>query len=77
MAEEKIFKSIEVEELMERINDKDSFILIDTLTGIHFEKVHLPGARSAFTGLPAAALLLNTWKPLAAARSVISTAASS
>ena len=47
MAEEKIFKSIEVEELMERINNKDSFILIDTLTGIHFEKVHLPGARSA------------------------------
>ncbi len=47
MAEEKIFKSIEVEELMERINNKDSLILIDTLPGVHFEKVHLPGARGA------------------------------
>ena len=47
MTEEKIFKSLEVEELMQRIEKKESFILIDTLTGIHFEKVHLPGALSA------------------------------
>jgi rhodanese-related sulfurtransferase len=32
---------------MERIKNKESFILIDTLTGSHFEKVRLPGARSA------------------------------
>jgi rhodanese-related sulfurtransferase/polyisoprenoid-binding protein YceI len=47
MTENKTYKSIEADELMERIKNKDSFILIDTLTGIHFEKVHLPGARSA------------------------------
>ena len=32
---------------MERIKNKETFVLIDTLTGSHFEKVHLPGARSA------------------------------
>ena len=47
MAEDKICKSLEADELMERIKNKETFILIDTLTGSHFEKVHLPGARSA------------------------------
>jgi len=47
MAEDKICKSLEAEELMERIKNKETVVLIDTLTGSHFEKVHLPGARSA------------------------------
>lgn len=47
MAEDKICKSLEADELMERIKNKETFVLIDTLTGSHFEKVHLPGARSA------------------------------
>ena len=47
MTENKKYKSLEPDELMERITNKESFILIDTLTGSHFEKVHLPGARSA------------------------------
>ncbi len=47
MAGDKIFKSLEADELLERINIKEPFVLIDTLTGSHFEKVHLPGARSA------------------------------
>lgn len=47
MTEKMIFPIIEAEELKERMDNKESFLLIDTLTGIHFEKVHLPGARSA------------------------------
>ncbi|MGB5423621.1 MAG: YceI family protein [Desulfobacterales bacterium] len=47
MTENKICKSLEAGELMERIKNKESLLLIDTLTGSHFEKVHLPGARSA------------------------------
>ena len=47
MTENKKYKFLEPDELMERIKNKESFILIDTLTGTHFEKVHLPGARSA------------------------------
>lgn len=47
MTRQKVFKSIEAEELMERIKNKDNPILIDTLTGSHFAKVHLPEARSA------------------------------
>ena len=47
MTENKKYKFLEPDELMERIKNKETFILIDTLTGIHFEKVHLPGARSA------------------------------
>jgi rhodanese-related sulfurtransferase len=47
MTENKKYRFLEPDELMERIKNKESFILIDTLTGSHFEKVHLPGARSA------------------------------
>ncbi|MEJ2477878.1 MAG: YceI family protein [Desulfobacterales bacterium] len=47
MTENKKYRFLEPDELMERIKNKKSFILIDTLTGSHFEKVHLPGARSA------------------------------
>ena len=47
MNENKRYKSLAADELMERINNKEPLILIDTLTGSHFEKVHLPGARSA------------------------------
>jgi rhodanese-related sulfurtransferase len=47
MTENKKYQFLEPDELMERIKNKESFILIDTLTGSHFEKVHLPGARSA------------------------------
>jgi len=47
MTENKKYQFLEPDELMERITNKESFILIDTLTGSHFEKVHLPGARSA------------------------------
>ncbi len=47
MTENKKYKFLEPDELMERIKNKETLILIDTLTGSHFEKVHLPGARSA------------------------------
>jgi rhodanese-related sulfurtransferase/polyisoprenoid-binding protein YceI len=47
MTENKKYKSLAADELMERINNKEPLLLIDTLTGSHFEKVHLPGARSA------------------------------
>ena len=45
--DENKFKYLEAQELIERINSKEAFILIDILTGIHFEKVHIPGSRSA------------------------------
>jgi rhodanese-related sulfurtransferase/polyisoprenoid-binding protein YceI len=47
MTENKKYSSIEPDELMDRIKNKDSFILIDTLTGSHFETVPLPGAHNA------------------------------
>ena len=47
MTEDKIFPTIEAEEMYERLKKKDSTLLIDTLTSIHFEKVHLPGAHNA------------------------------
>jgi rhodanese-related sulfurtransferase len=47
MIENKKYQFLVPDELVERITNKESFILIDTLTGSHFEKVHLPGARSA------------------------------
>lgn len=47
MMDENKFKYLEAQELIERINSKEAFILIDILTGIHFEKVHIPGSRSA------------------------------
>ena len=34
MAEDKICKSLEADELMERIKNKETVVLIDTLTGI-------------------------------------------
>ncbi len=47
MTKEKKFKYLEAKELLKRIQNKEAFILIDILTGIHFEKVHIPGSRSA------------------------------
>ncbi|MGD8955353.1 MAG: YceI family protein [Desulfobacterales bacterium] len=47
MTENKKYKSLEADELMKRMKNKEPLLLIDTLTGSHFEKVHLPGARSA------------------------------
>jgi rhodanese-related sulfurtransferase len=47
MTENQIRRSLRADELMERIENKESFVLIDVLTGSHFEKVHLPRARSA------------------------------
>ena len=47
MTENNKYKTLEPDELMERIKNKETLILIDTLPGSHFEKVHLPGARSA------------------------------
>ena len=47
MTENIKYKFLEPDELMARLKNKESFILIDTLTGTHFEKVHLPGALNA------------------------------
>ncbi|MGB8426698.1 MAG: YceI family protein [Desulfobacterales bacterium] len=47
MSENRIGKTLEAEEVMERIVNKGPLLLIDTLTGSRFEKVHLPGARNA------------------------------
>ncbi|MFZ0133928.1 MAG: YceI family protein [Desulfobacterales bacterium] len=47
MTENRMGTSLEAEELMERMTNRESFLLIDTLTGSRFEKVHLPGARNA------------------------------
>ncbi|MFZ0611653.1 MAG: YceI family protein [Desulfobacterales bacterium] len=47
MTENKKYKFLASEELMERIKNKEPLLLIDTLTGSHFERVHLPGACSA------------------------------
>jgi rhodanese-related sulfurtransferase/polyisoprenoid-binding protein YceI len=47
MTENKKYKSLAADELMERLKNKEPLILIDTLPGSHFEKVHLPGARCA------------------------------
>ena len=41
------FDYVTPEELYAWIEEKKSFFLIHTLTGIHFQKVHLPGARNA------------------------------
>ena len=43
MTENRMGTSLEAEELMERMTNRESFLLIDTLTGSRFEKVHLPG----------------------------------
>ena len=47
MAEDMIFTTIEAEEINKRLKKKEPILLIDTLTSIHFEMVHLPGARNA------------------------------
>ena len=47
MAGNQICKSLDADELMERTKNKKSFLLIDTLPGSHFEKVHLPAALNA------------------------------
>ncbi|MBW2517351.1 MAG: YceI family protein [Deltaproteobacteria bacterium] len=41
------FEHVTPEELSAWMEGKKSFFLIHTLTGIHFQKVHLPGARNA------------------------------
>jgi len=41
------FNYVTPEELSAWLEEKKSFFLIHTLTGIHFQKVHLPGAQNA------------------------------
>ncbi len=41
------FNYVTSEELATWLEEKKSFFLIHTLTGIHFQKVHLPGAQNA------------------------------
>jgi rhodanese-related sulfurtransferase/polyisoprenoid-binding protein YceI len=41
------FEYVTPEELSAWMDEKKSFFLVQTLTGIHFQKVHLPGARNA------------------------------
>ena len=41
------FEYVTPEELLAWMDEKKSFFLVQTLTGIHFQKVHLPGARNA------------------------------
>jgi len=41
------FSYVTPEELWRWLEEKKSFFLIHTLTGIHFQKVHLPGAQNA------------------------------
>jgi len=41
------FSYVTPEELWTWLEEKKSFFLIHTLTGIHFQKVHLPGAQNA------------------------------
>jgi rhodanese-related sulfurtransferase len=47
MSNEIKFDYVTPEELSAWMEDKKSFLLIHTLTGIHFQKVHLPGAHHA------------------------------
>jgi rhodanese-related sulfurtransferase len=41
------FSGITVQELHKQMRGEEDFLLIDTLTGEHFEKVHIPGAKNA------------------------------
>jgi polyisoprenoid-binding protein YceI/rhodanese-related sulfurtransferase len=47
MSNEIQFDYVTPEELSAWMEEKKSFFLIHTLTGIHFQKVHLPGAQNA------------------------------
>jgi len=47
MSNEIQFEHVTPEELSAWMEEKKSFFLIHTLTGIHFQKVHLPGAQNA------------------------------
>ncbi len=47
MNQKMIFPLLDVKELKERQESNETFILIDTLPGIHFDKVRLPGAHNA------------------------------
>lgn len=47
MSTQNNFEYVTPEELMQWIKKEKSFFLIHTLTNDHFQKVHLPGARSA------------------------------
>ncbi len=41
------FSTITPQELHKKMTDEEDFLLIDTLTPDHFEKVHIPGAENA------------------------------
>ena len=41
------FNYVTPEELSAWLEEKKPFFLIHTLTGIHFQKIHLPGAQNA------------------------------
>jgi rhodanese-related sulfurtransferase/polyisoprenoid-binding protein YceI len=41
------FSNITTQELLRKMTDEEDFLLIDTLTHDHFEKVHIPGAKNA------------------------------
>ena len=41
------FSKISPQELYRKITNNEDFVLIDTLTNDHFEKVHIPGAKNA------------------------------
>ena len=45
-ASEKI-PTLTVQELMQLMQQEQTFVLVDTLTADHFAKVHLPGALNA------------------------------
>ena len=47
MTEKMIFPLLEAKELKKRQESNETILLIDTLPGIHFDKVHLPGAHNA------------------------------
>ena len=41
------FSNITPQELHRKMTDEQNFLLTDTLTQDHFEKVHIPGAKNA------------------------------
>lgn len=41
------FCKISPQELYKKMTNDENFVLIDTLTNDHFEKVHIPGAKNA------------------------------
>ena len=47
MSDDMKFDYVAPEELSAMMEENKSFLLIHTLTGIHFQKIHLPGAQNA------------------------------